>query len=531
VKILRVKYSLIILIMMLTPIVAVAGYTDNTPNVAIRPEAIDSAVGIVAGDTLKYTINELTLPISPTNVTLPNFAGVQVYMKILNVNTTAVLPGGTGTLVTYAVGLLFPTAKTITIYPGLGILEQVITIPAGAASPSMTLEGNPSFNGSGIAPTIFFVNNDWASHETFFTNMGMTVTNGATNFVVEFTNGTGTVEGTWRKSDGVLTHLLFDDIYMGEMDMTGYTIELSLASKTYNPLAVTVGQVLDLQGDILDFEVTGTGDLYDSIDQATITEMHDELALMEDEVLLRFIVDEVSGCYVKGRGYSWDMSTHTLVGGTSSTVFNGFLGCYQSTEPPLYSSGDGYMGGYWAPAITPDWDIYAGQMMLYDYGISTLINDYVLAADPIPEEDATLNNIAGSFELTTKRAFKFFQFGFTADVNINMTDSFSPIIPPAVYEAGEHIIAEVEGYTGFHETGIACSMRLTGLFSIELYAPGTVTAPTGTITVEFDFKLRNPDYNPPDPIGRGFIPGFTWVIAIPALFGVASFALIARKRK
>ncbi|MHA1355478.1 MAG: hypothetical protein ACTSR1_09930 [Candidatus Heimdallarchaeota archaeon] len=52
-----------------------------------------------------------------------------------------------------------------------------------------------------------------------------------------------------------------------------------------------------------------------------------------------------------------------------------------------------------------------------------------------------------------------------------------------------------------------------------------------SITVEFDFKLVNPNYNPPDPIGRGFIPGFTWAIAIPALIGVAAFALFARKRK
>ncbi len=515
---------------MLAPIVAVSGYTDNAPYVAVRPDAIDSDVGVLAGDTLKWNIDQLTIPgAAPDNVTLPDFAGNQIYMKILHVDDSYILPEGTGTYVTFAVGLLFLQTETITLYEGFGVLEQNIVIPAGAATPSMTLAANPSFNDSDYSPTVFFVNDDWAAHETFFTNMGMTVTNGATNFEVEFINGTGTVAGTWRKSDGVLTHLLFDDIYMGDMDMTGYTIELTLASKEYKPLAVTVGQILDLKGDVMDFEVTGSGDLYNELNQTIIAEYQDEIALMEDQVLMRFVIEEVEGCYAKGKGYSWDMATHTLLGGTDDVVFNGFFGSVQNSEPPLLDMGDSFIGGYWAPAITPDWDIYAGQMMLADYGISTYINDYLLATAP-PVEDLTINNVAGSFELTTKRAFKFFQFGMTGDVNINMTGAFGPI-PPAVYEAGEHIIAEVEGYAGFHETGIAASIRLTGLVSVELYAPGTVTAPTGTITVEFDFKVVNPNYNPPDPIGRGFIPGFTWAIAIPALIGVAAFALFARKRK
>ncbi|MHA1738541.1 MAG: hypothetical protein ACTSXA_11775 [Candidatus Heimdallarchaeota archaeon] len=521
------KYSLLILIMMLTPIVAVSGYTDDAPYVAVRPDAIDSDVGVLAGDTLKWNIDQLTIPGSPDNVTLPDFAGNQIYMKILHVDNSYILPEGTGTYVTFAVGLLFLQTETITLFEGFGVLEQNIVIPAGAATPSMTLAANPSFNDSDYSPTVFFVNDDWTAHETFFTNLGMTVTNGATNFEVEFINGTGTVEGTWRKSDGVLTHLLFDDIYMGGMDMTGITIELNLASKEYKPLAVTAGQIIDLKGDVMDFEVTGSGDLYNTINQTVLTEIQDELALMEDEVLLRFVVEEVDGCYAKGIGYAWDMNTHTLGSSSGSVVFNGFFGSIQSTEPPLWTSGDSYLGGYWAPALTPDWDIYAGQMMLADYGISTYINDYLLATAP-PEEDVTINNVAGSFELTTKRAFKFFQFGLTGDVNINIS---SGIMPPAVYDEGVHIIAEIEGYSGFHETGIACSIRFTGLASYEIYAPGTVTAPTGSITVEFDFKLVNPNYNPPDPIGRGFIPGFTWAIAIPALIGVAAFALFARKRK
>ena len=510
---------------MLTPLVGVTGLSDS-PQASIRPDAIDSGVGVVAGDTLKYNIDALTIPGTIPNLTLPDFAGNQIYIKILNVNTSAILPEGTGTLVNYAVGLMFLEAETITV--GEGLLAQVFTIPAGTATPSVSLEGNPGFNDSSVPPTVFFVNDDWASHQTFFEGMYFTVTNGATEFEILATNGTGTIEGTWRKSDGVLTHMLMDNIIWGPMDMTGYTIELNLASKVYKPLAVTVGQTLELKADKTDLEVTGTGDFYDIINQTEIQEIQDDLALMKGEVVMRFVVEDIAGCYVRGRGYSYDMDTHTLTGG-DKVVFNGFIGSYQVEQPPLWGSGMSYMGGYWAPAITPDWDIYAAQMKLYDYGISTAINDFLLGG-AIPEDDVTINNIAGSFELTSKRAFKFFQFAFTADANVNMTGAFGPI-PPAVYEVGQHIVAEIEGYTGFHESGIAASLRVTGLISAELYAPGTVTAPTGTIVIEFDIKLRNPDYNPPDPIGRGFIDGFTWIIAIPALFGIAAFAIIARKRK
>ena len=53
----------------------------------------------------------------------------------------------------------------------------------------------------------------------------------------------------------------------------------------------------------------------------------------------------------------------------------------------------------------------------------------------------------------------------------------------------------------------------------------------GTAVVDFDFKLRNPNYDPPDPIGSGIIPGFTWLVAIPALIGAAAVGLVIRKRK
>ncbi|MHA1126053.1 MAG: hypothetical protein ACTSO7_10765 [Candidatus Heimdallarchaeota archaeon] len=518
------KYSLLILLMMLAPIVAVAGYTDNAPVAVIEPEAINSPVGVLAGDTLKYDIDALTIPGSPEDVTLPDFSGNQIFMKILNVNDSEILPDGTGTFITYAVGLMFLETETITINPG-DPLEQVIAIPSGSATPSITLEGVPRFDGLN-APTVFFINDDWASHEAFFTGMGMTVTNGATDLEVLATNGTGTISGNWRKSDGVLTHILFDDIYWMGLNATGVTIELSLASKEYKPLAVTVGQTLELDIDAIDIGVSGSGTLFSMLNTTIVDEINDQLDLLEGETMLRFVVDDIAGCYVRGRGYMYNFSTGLLDGGTDQTVFNGFLGCYQTTEPPMYV--DGYMGGIWAPAITPDWDIYAAQMKLYNYGLTEYM-DYIFAT-PMPEDALTINSVGANFELTTNGAFKFFQVGISANVDQNMTNAFTSPIPPAVYDQGINVIAELDLYTCFHETGIAAAIKVSGTISAEFYTTN-ITLPSGTVVLDFNFKLRNPNYNPPEPSTADTIPGFTWLIAIPALFGIAAFAFIARKRK
>jgi hypothetical protein len=421
---------------------------------------------------------------------------------------------------------MFPTAKTITY--GSGITSMDFTIPAGAATPSFSTFGSPNFDISGEAPTVFVLSQDWAEHEIFFESIGFTVVNGPSTFQIEALNGTGQILGTWRKSDGIMTQALIDDIYWGGMNATDITVQIDFASLAYNPIAATPGTVIDLQADIADLEVTGTGELYTSgINQTIVQEIKDELAAMEKNVVLRFVVDEVAGCFVKGTGSMWDIDTHTLITSTEQTVFNGFFGAIQEAEPPMYGMYTGFMPGF-CPVVTPDWDIYSGMLKLANFAVSTGVNEY-LDAYPLPEEYAVLNTLAGSFELTTKRAFKFMQFGVAGAADINMTDAFSPV-PPGAYEAGIEANVEVEGYLGYHETGIMASARLTGLASASLYAPTITGAPTGTITVEWDIKLRNTSYNPPDPIGRGFIPGFTWVIAIPALMGVAAFALFRRRK-
>jgi hypothetical protein len=511
---------------MLTPLVAVAGY-DNTP-VAIQPDDLDSPVGILPGHTIKYTITTLDIPMLDDipDITLPDLAGIQLYVKVLHVNTSADLYAGPGTGIHYAVGLMFPTAKTITY--GTGITSMDFTIPAGAATPSLGIFGSPNFNISGEAPTVFVLSQDWAEHETFYEAIGFTVVNGPSTFQIEALNNTGQILGTWRKSDGLMTQAKIDNIVWGDFNATGIDFQIDLTSLEYKPIAATPGTILDLQADITDLEVSGSGELYTTgINQTIVQEIQDELAAMKKNTVLRFVVDEVAGCYVKGTGYAWDIDTHALSTGSNPTIFNAFFGCAQQTEPPMYTMGSGFMFGF-APVVTPDWDIYAGMLKLANFAVSTGVNEY-LDAYPLPEEYATLNTLAGSFELTTQRAFKFLQFGIAGAADINMTDAFSPV-PPGVYDAGIEANVEIEGYLGYHETGIMSSARLTGLASASLYAPGITGAPTGTITVEWDIKLRNPSYNPPDPIGRGFIPGFTWVVAIPALVGIAAFAIIRRRK-
>ena len=90
------------------------------------------------------------------------------------------------------------------------------------------------------------------------------------------------------------------------------------------------------------------------------------------------------------------------------------------------------------------------------------------------------------------------------------------------------LIVEEKGWMAFSSTGILAGARL----QLDLSASVEVDTSTfGTAVVNFDFKLRNPNYDPPDPIGGGIIPGFTWFVAIPALIGAAAVGLIIRKRK
>jgi hypothetical protein len=64
----------------------------------------------------------------------------------------------------------------------------------------------------------------------------------------------------------------------------------------------------------------------------------------------------------------------------------------------------------------------------------------------------------------------------------------------------------------------------------ESYYTGNSSS-TGTLEVHVDFKMRNPLYNPPELIQGGIFPGYTWIVAIPALFGITIVGVVYRKKK
>ena len=101
-----------------------------------------------------------------------------------------------------------------------------------------------------------------------------------------------------------------------------------------------------------------------------------------------------------------------------------------------------------------------------------------------------------------------------------------------VFDLGVTAIIEQECYFAYTEDGIGAAIRTKADIQATFNNENTVSGfPAGSIHIVIDFKLRNPLYDPPDILRGGFIPGFTWFIAIPALIGIAAVGLINRKRK
>jgi len=322
----------------ITPVISVFGMTvyDDT---TISANYWDADVGVQAGDTIYYDIDQLVFPpgFDTPGVTLPDFAGNQIFLKIEAVYENYLFPDSIGTMIFYAVGLLFGEEETFTV--GEGLLATDFIIPAGAATPAAGVKGVPHFNGTNAPPMVFVANDAWATHEFMLEAIGFTVTNEASTFSVSATNGTGLVNAAWRKSDGVLTHIIYDDIFIMGMNLTDTTIELSLDRVEYNPLPVTVGDNVEFVADIANIEVTGTGDLYTSINQTSLNSFLDDLATLEGKVFQKIIIDEVIGLYYSCSIYMYNFDTEQLEKITEDIVYNGFLGVIQSSYDPFYYAG------------------------------------------------------------------------------------------------------------------------------------------------------------------------------------------------
>ncbi|NHJ31361.1 MAG: hypothetical protein FK732_00720 [Asgard group archaeon] len=544
----RVKKSIILLVVLitLTPMISVFGMTIPS-EIIVNANYWDADVGVRAGDTIYYDIDQLVLPpeAEPEDVTLPDFAGNQIFLKIETIYEDFIFPDTTGTLVFYAAGLLFGEDETFTV--GEGLLAVDYIIPAGAATPGVAVRGVPHFNGTHDPPMVFAINDAWTTHQTMLEAIGFTVTNGASTFSISFVNNTGSISAEWRKSDGILTHVLFDDVVFQDLNLTDATLELSLDRVDYNPLPVTVGDYVEFVADIANADVTGTGDLYESINETSISSYLDDLASLEGKVFQKLIVDQVEGLYYSCSIYMYNFETEQLEKIVENVVYNGFLGAVQASYDPFYyalaspevitADGPSYtLIPFIAPFITPDWEIYEGHMMLYDTFLGNYVEE-ILQMISIDPDYMVYNTLAGSFDFVKKRDFYYLQQALNYDVEENYdytTSSFSIslpslILPGMAYDDGYQLKINEEGYICYTETGIPAAIAVRADVEFAAYDTGTGTG-TGTLEVHVDFKLRNPLYNPPELIKGGIFPGFTWLVALPALFTIAVAAIVFRKK-
>jgi hypothetical protein len=530
---------LLTIMVMLSPALSVLGVSQELPEeTTFTPSSVfNASVGVEVGDLIYWDLDQLTLPesLSPSE-DFPDLAGNQIYMKITDIFEDEVAPGVDDKIIFFSLGFKFLSDLAFTA--GSPPLETEMIIPAGAVTPSVGIYAVPHMNQTyGFGPLVVILNDAWNDHETLFEYMGYTVTNGVDDFEIEAINGTGTWTATWRKSDGICTNMLIDDIWWQGLNFTGATIELSFNSLENNPLPITIGDNIELTMDTIQADVTGSGVLWDSINE---TELNEEIAEYEDlegKTIEKLVVEYIHGTFYGCGVYVYNTNTETLEKIPDFIIiWNGFQFTYQIAEPFQFNDLTEdiiFFGGVFAPWITPDWDIYAGQAELFNTFIGTYLTD-IIQLMGIEADEAVYHSIAGSFELETKKGFYYFYEAVEWDIEENL--SYSSIItimnPNELYVEGMTQHVEQQGYISYTEEGICASMHIKVESETEYYDTSNATAEgTGTISFSVEVKLRNVDYDPPELIRGGILPGFTWMAAFPALLGIGVVSIYIRRRK
>jgi len=512
-----------VLFLVLSPIVAIYGAT--TPdNETFTADDYGDGLGVVAGHTIKYTINELTLP-DMDNLSFSNLAGNKLYLKVLAVADHEFPGNVTGDLVYYSMGLIFTTDVTLTI--GEGITAFPLVIPSGSATPGISMTGVPHFNVTeDYSPTLFFLDDGWSLTNAALSSAGFVVTEDL-NILNAAASG---IELEWRKSDGILTDLYIDDVVTPFGNFTGVTIDLTLDTVELKGVSLTVGQEITLQADIATLDIGVTGDISALLNETTISTIEDEINVIEGNPFITYTVDDVIGLYYLTSVEVWDFDTHSLVNTGAQHVFNAFMGNIQTGYSPFYP--DKMVSTealYPIPIITNDWDIYGGYMILLHDIVDVYLDQVLDLVLDLP--GFTFNNIEGNFQVLEKEGYMFLQEEINIDADVTISDitmMANNYLPPETLALDAEIILQESAWIAYASSGVLAGIRV----QLDLDATISVDSVSfGTVAVDFDFKLRNPDYNPPDPIGTGIIPGFTWLVAIPALIGAAAVGLIIRRRK
>ncbi|MHA1629451.1 MAG: hypothetical protein ACTSXO_11130 [Candidatus Heimdallarchaeota archaeon] len=523
----RLKKILIVLALVLTlsPILAVVGSTQQ--GVPVQLMDYNDTVNVQAGTTIKYDIDTLTLP-PMDNLTIGNMADNQLYVKVTDVELEHEYePIVIGPLVYFGIGIIFTKDTTVTVGEGFTALDVIV--PAGSATPAMVVDGVPHFNVSSYySPALFFLDNGWTEHESILEYMGFTVSNTADTLTAEWSNATGLVSFAWRKSDGILTYLHIKNANFSNQAFVDTEIELSLNSVEIKGLALTVGQVIELNAEIAYLNVDVTGDLIPTDNLTDISSMEDEIADMQDQTIMKFVITDIEGLYYTAQTYLYDMETNSLLEQPKETLFIGFLGAIQISDVPI--DGTYETMPFFAPAITTDYDIYTGYMVLANTLVGVYLDDFLSFIPELSSSGIAVNNIDGTFSVLEKRGYFFLKESLTLDVDVDIAISLVKATDPSIIV---DVSATQEGWMAYSDTGILAGMRMQTSIDLSVNTDMSTFSgiSTGQVVINFDFKLVNPNYNPPDPMGGGIIPGFTWFIAIPAIFAIATTSVILHRRK
>ena len=528
-----------LLLLFISPL-AVLG-TNTIPEQEFTFVTETGDVLVTPGLTLKYDINELTLPAAILdeemleNITLPDLSGNQLYVKVMAAEND---------LIQYAFGLIFKNDATFSIGEGFTALD--IIIPEGAATPAIVMGGVPHFNMTAGTPAFFFLNDDWTFHAAALEfGLGVDAELTGTELIASYTEGDTSLDAKWRRSDGVLTSLVIDNANLSLLDLTGLTLDISLASEAVNGISIAAGDVFELRADIATLDITGTGDIYSLIEN-NITSIQTDVEALKDNVLLKFTVEEVKGLYYTCSVQAWDQETQSLKPMEEEILFNAFLGGFDLSGffkiemtrmelDPVFTIG-GLAFSLVTPVVTDDFDIYTGYMILLNTAVSVYLDEII---DFIPDTSmpfpVDFNTIDGSFSFEEKRGYKFFNEYLGADITATLEDlEFIPSYRDTSFALDVHAILTQYGWISYSEDNIIAGIRAQADLTLEISSELETLfsgLPTGTITVDLDFKLTNPEYRPPDPLGQGIIPGYTWIVAIPTLLGMAAIGLISRRRK
>jgi len=525
---LRLNKLIIVLALVLTlsPVLAVVSSTQQATPIQLTD--YNDTVGVVAGTTIKYNIDTLTLP-PMDNLTIGDLSGNQLYVKVTAVEEDHEFDiSVVGTMVYYGLGIIFTKDTTVTLGEGYTAID--IIIPAGSATPAMVVEGVPHFNVTPFdSPALFFLDNGWTEHELALEAMGFTVTNGADTLEASWENATAgsLVSFTWRKSDGILTYLhIKNSDFVPSLPAT--EVELTFISAEVKGLALTVGQIIELNAEIAYLNVDITGDMIPTDNLTEISKMEEDVAEMQDQTIVKFVITDIEGLYYTAETYLYDNMTNSLVKQPKESIFLGFLGGIQVSDFSI--AGDYDYIPLFAPAITTDYDIYTGYMVLANTLVGVYLDDLLAFVPELESYGIKVNNIDGSFSVLEKRGYFFLKESLTLDVDVDLVVELTKATDPTI---SLDISATQEGWIAYSNDGILAGARMQTTIDISINTDFSTFSgtSTGQVVINFDFKLVNPNYNPPDPLGGGIIPGFTWFVAIPAIFAAAATTVILRKRK